>query len=113
MNPGDNWMNFKDIGLAPWPEKYAWAYYWATTIMLTVGFGDLAATNYEEAIALTMIEMISCIALAYNIKCVGILMSNIRQQDLEKGKNFKIFYKLSRKNDINEDLEWRINNYIE
>lgn len=104
INPNDNWMNYKDIILAPWPEKYAWAYYWATTIMLTVGFGDLAATNYQEAIVLTMIEMISCITLAYNINCVGTLISNIRQQDLEKGKNFKIFYKLSRKNDIPEDL---------
>ncbi len=42
----DNWMNNKDIYLAPWYEKYAWAYYWATTIMLTVGFGDLSATNF-------------------------------------------------------------------
>lgn len=81
--------------------------------MLTVGFGDLNATNYEEAIVLTLIEMISCIALAYNINCVGMLISNIRSQDLEKGNNFKIFYKLSRKNDLSEDLEWRINNYIE
>jgi hypothetical protein len=81
--------------------------------MLTVGFGDLNATNHEEAIVLTMIETISCIALAYNINCVGMLISNIRQQDLEKGKNFKVFYKLSRKNDLTEDLEWRINNYIE
>ena len=75
--------------------QYAWLYYWATTIMLTVGFGDLDATNYQEAIVLKMIEMVSCITLAYNINCVKTLISNIREQDLEKGKNYKIFYKLS------------------
>lgn len=32
---------------------------------------------------------------------------------MEKSKNFKIFRKLVRKNDVSEDLEWRINNYIE
>jgi hypothetical protein len=51
-------------------------------MMLTVGFGDLAATNYKEAVILTLIEMISCMALAYNINCVGNLISNIRSQDL-------------------------------
>lgn len=55
INGVDTWMEYKDIHHAPWYEQYAWAYYWATTIMLTVGFGDLTATNYEEAIVLTLI----------------------------------------------------------
>ncbi len=29
----------------PWTDKYIWGYYWGTTIMLTVGFGDISATN--------------------------------------------------------------------
>lgn len=73
-------------------------------MMLTVGFGDLAATTSNEALILTLVEMISCIALAYNINCVGNLINNIRSQDLEKSKNFKIFRKLARKNDVTEDL---------
>ena len=60
-----------------------------------------------------MVETFSCIALAYNINCVGNLINNIRSQDIEKNKNHKIFNKLSEKNDIPEDLSWRINNYIE
>lgn len=50
--------------------------------MLTVGFGDLAASNYKEAVCLTLIETFSCILLAYNINCVGNLINNIRQQDI-------------------------------
>lgn len=42
-----SWMNLKQIVDAPWYEQYAWAYYWGTTIMLTVGFGDLSAANYK------------------------------------------------------------------
>jgi hypothetical protein len=63
--------------------------------MLTVGFGDLAATTYQEALCLIFLEMVSCIALAYNINCVGTLISNIRAQDIEKSRNFKIFKKLT------------------
>jgi hypothetical protein len=51
-------------------------------------------------------------ALAYNINCIGTLINNIRSQDLEKSKNFKVFRKLAKNNDVSEDLEWRINNYI-
>lgn len=48
INETNNWMTAnKDIFLAPWYEKYAWSYYWGTTMMLTVGFGDLAATTYQ------------------------------------------------------------------
>jgi hypothetical protein len=57
--------------------------------------------------------MISCICLAYNINCVGTLISNIRAQDVEKGKNFKLFKQMSDKNNLTPDLTWRINNYIE
>ena len=47
MNPGANWMTKKGIENSPWFEKYSWSYYWANTIMLTVGFGDIVASNYQ------------------------------------------------------------------
>jgi hypothetical protein len=35
-----------DIQDAPWFQQYIWGYYWGTTIMLTVGFGDISPGNY-------------------------------------------------------------------
>jgi hypothetical protein len=46
--------------------------------MLTVGFGDISATNYYEAFALIFIEAFSCITLAYNISYVGALIGSLR-----------------------------------
>jgi hyperpolarization activated cyclic nucleotide-gated potassium channel 2 len=106
-------MIVKGLDNSPWFEKYVWSYYWGTNIMLTVGFGDIVATTYQEAVCLIFIETFSCLVLAYNINCVGSLISNIRAQDIEKSKNFKIFKKLIIKNSLPEDLSWRINNYIE
>jgi hypothetical protein len=72
--------------------------------MLTVGFGDLAATNYQEALCLVFIEMISCISLAYNINCVGSLISNLRQQSQEKTRNTKAFQLMAKSHGVERDL---------
>ena len=45
--------------------------------MLTVGFGDISATNANEALILIFIETLSCIVLAYNINSIGIIIQKI------------------------------------
>ena len=96
-----------------WYEQYSWAYYWGTTIMLTIGFGDISPVNFKEALLLVVIETFSCIILAYNINCVGVLFSNIRAEDVEKVKKQKTLKHLSEKNNISQDLTAKISNYIE
>ena len=113
LDPADNWYRAKGISGQEWFPKYIWSYYWGVNIMLTVGFGDLAATNHREALCLIFIEIFSVMCLAYNINWIGTLISNIRSQDLEKGKNFKTFKQLSDKYGLPVELEWRISNYIE
>ena len=68
---------------APWFEQYSWAYYWGTTIMFTVGFGDISASNYQEAWLVVVIQTFSCITLAYNLNRVGALISSIRAEEIE------------------------------
>lgn len=100
LSQNDNWIVNKHLISRPWYERYIWSYYWGTTIMLTIGFGDIVPSNWQEALCMVFIETISCIVLAYNISCVGTLISNIRSQDVEKSKNLKIFKKLADKQGI-------------
>ena len=95
-----------------WSSKYIWGYYWAVNIMLTVGFGDLSATTDTEALCLIFVEVFAVLCLAYNISWIGTLISNIRDQDIEKGRKFKTFKQLSDKYDLPPELRWRISNYI-
>lgn len=70
--------------------------------MLTVGFGDLSASNYQEAICLVLIETVSCIALAYNVNCVGTFIANIRYENIEKEKKLKIIGELAKRDSLPE-----------
>ena len=55
LNLSENWMTVKGIAFASWTEQYIWSYYWASNIMLTVGFGDIVASNSSEAVCLIFI----------------------------------------------------------
>ena len=81
LDQSSNWYYKIKIQNSPWFVKYIWGYYWGTNIMLTVGFGDLAANNHYEAIILVFIETFSCITLAYNISYVGAVIGAIREKD--------------------------------
>ena len=42
-----NWLTKINAVDALWYEQYSWAYYWGTTIMLTIGFGDISPVNFK------------------------------------------------------------------
>jgi hypothetical protein len=49
--------------------------------------------------------MVSCITLAYNINCVGNLMTSLRARDQEKNKNLRTFARMYEESNFqNRDL---------
>lgn len=81
--------------------------------MLTVGFGDISASHFKEALCLVFIETLSCIVLAYNVNCVGELIMKIKSRDEEKKKQVKLFKKITESSSVSNELNWKITNYIE
>ena len=47
FDSAENWLQKAGLDSAPRFEKYAWAFYWGVTTMLTVGFGDISPANYK------------------------------------------------------------------
>lgn len=45
VDPANSWLTKLNIQDATWYEQYIWGYYWGTTVMLTVGFGDITPAN--------------------------------------------------------------------
>jgi hypothetical protein len=47
LSENRGWLVNRGLHLVPWWQQYIWGYYWGINIMLTVGFGDFIATDYE------------------------------------------------------------------
>lgn len=90
----NNWMTSKEIENEIWYVKYIWGFYWATTIMMTVGFGDYLPVTYKEAIIVSFLELFSCIILAYNISEIGNIISALRGAQQEYRRKIGIFKRM-------------------
>jgi hypothetical protein len=51
----------------PWYVLYVSAYYWGAIIITTIGFGDISAGNWREAIVVAVMAMFACVILGFNI----------------------------------------------
>lgn len=51
--------------------------------------------------------------LAYNINCVGNLISELRQRKIEKENDIKVLMNITKRNNIKPDLNSKLRNHIE
>lgn len=101
----ENWLIVKGLSAEVWHVKYCWAFYWATTTMLTVGYGDFSATNSFESIIVSLIEMTSIMMLAYTLSNIGELIRQYRLQDIDKFRKLKSINKFSKENNLDVELQ--------
>jgi hypothetical protein len=47
LSPNKNWIVQKNMTNIPEIELYIWAYYWAITTMLSVGYGDFTPVSWQ------------------------------------------------------------------
>jgi hypothetical protein len=101
-----NWMASASISRNQhdWFAAYTWALYWGTTIMLTIGFGDMTAKNSKEALIVTFVEMFSVIIFAYIINAIQSLLVSLREYDNAKYHNLSVVNRYMRNNNVPYDL---------
>ncbi len=63
----NNWINKYNSSIisASWLEKSMYSFYWSSTTMITVGYGDITPSNVYEAIFVTVAMYFGCGFFSY------------------------------------------------
>ena len=118
ISPSESWVEVKLVGGGfiaadePWHQLYLWSYYWAATIMMTIGFGDFSPVTYREAICVAFVEIFGAMILAYNINEIGGIVSSIRSSSDTLQRKYGVLRRMMMKDPIPEELNWKIESYL-
>lgn len=114
MGNSMSWYNTKYM--APvnpyWFELYVWAFYWACTTMITVGYGDFSPITAGEAIIVCAIEILSSIVIAYNISQIGSIMLAINERNQVVNSKIGLLRRMDKENEIPIDLSLDLEQYV-
>ena len=70
-NNEDTWLKNKNLLEKARKDQYISAYYFATVTMITVGYGDILPSNYDEMILCIITMLIACAVFGYSINIIG------------------------------------------
>ncbi len=80
LNPQKNWASAIGIdGEEPF-AKYVYSFYFASTTMLTIGYGDITPKSAPEIIVTVLIEIVGVVSFGYMLNEMGHTLSKMREQ---------------------------------
>ena len=75
-----NWVNTNNLQDESLITKYFYSFYWSSVTIMTVGYGDIVATNLAEVIYSSFTVFFGCGLFAYFISCVGGIVKDITEE---------------------------------
>ena len=97
---------------ADWSIQYTFSLYWASTTMLTIGYGDITPQNLPEAVYTVAAQFISCVLFAFSINEIW---SIIQEKNAKKSKihsRMNVINVYMRDKNVSPELKSHVNAYL-
>ncbi|EAR91247.2 cyclic nucleotide-binding domain protein (macronuclear) [Tetrahymena thermophila SB210] len=106
------WITKIQIQNEDWYTKYIYSLYWSVTTMTTVGYGDISACNYIEALFVSIMMIFMSCVFAYSINNIGIILQAIERDTQELTDNVATIQRYLNRKNVNVELKSRIRHYL-
>ncbi|CAK94917.1 unnamed protein product (macronuclear) [Paramecium tetraurelia] len=107
-----SWLQKYEIENESIMMKYNYSIYWATTTIVTVGYGDLTPQNWIEIVFTIIMMFLSSCVYAYSLNSIGIILKNIQDTKYEYKKMLLRINGFMDKNKVEVELQLRARNFI-
>lgn len=92
--------------------KYVYSLYWASTTMISIGYGDITPKNSYEVTFTVVIQFLSCLLYAYAINEIWSSMLELNRKKTRINARLTTINIYMRDKGISAELNSRINGYL-
>lgn len=109
---GHTWISSLNLDNPSALTNYIYSFYFGTSTLLTVGYGDITPKNQLEIIVLILVQSCGIIIIAYLMNEIGHSLSHLRKGREVLEKELTLMNKMKKYYNINDELMHRARSYI-
>lgn len=105
-------FNQKSISQADWVTQYSYSIYWASTTMISIGYGDITPQNKYEISYTITIQFISCLVYAYSLNQIWGIIQQLYSKKQQIQHRITVMNTYMRDKKISSELKSKIKAYL-